>query len=100
MTTPGPWRLNYHRDGRWDGSLVMSNGHEIELSVRIGDCSLEDALLIAAAPEMLARLERTKELLKRIQWDFGDACPECAAEHEDGHEEGCELAELIKEPPR
>jgi hypothetical protein len=53
----------------------------------------------------LDEVERTRALLRRIEWNgapdevFGETCPCCCNDKQDGHEPGCELAALLGGEP-
>jgi hypothetical protein len=55
--TPGPWVIDPCHDG-WQ---LLANGSNVTAAPF--DCSDEDARLMAAAPELLASLRATVELL-------------------------------------
>lgn len=122
--TPAPWEA--HDDENGDGWLMAGAVFlaSTETYASNGDGhALSNAALIAAArnalPELLSYVERTKALLKRIEWQAEDRTGDCIAcggrEPHDkqpagttnvwgrhyGHAEGCELAALLGEakPP-
>lgn len=58
--TPGPWRVGRHLGARSDVRLIHKDAGDKGQGIPIieGVVSLEDARLIAAAPELLSALER------------------------------------------
>jgi hypothetical protein len=68
--TPGPWTLEYNEYAGYD---MMSGGWVVKSStgwIVVMDCNKDDAkgkadaLLIAAAPDLLAALRRVERVLK------------------------------------
>jgi hypothetical protein len=59
------------------------------------------AFLVAAnnlVPRLLDEVERTRALLRRIQWrrePLSDSCAVCESHEYEGHQPGCELAALL-----
>jgi len=80
------WRVNGSM--RAGQSIVEDTdyGHRV-----VADVYGYDAELVAAAPEMLAMLEK-------LEWSggYGLACPECCCCQGEGHDPRCRLDALIK----
>lgn len=78
--TPGPWQI----EGRYDielGSLYLSTMHPMpifELQPLVGnrDEHMANALLIAAAPDLLAEAKRAAEVMERHIYPKPDVGPD------------------------
>ena len=60
--TPGPWRLLQAADGWWH---LMANG--LDVTAEKLRCTIPDANLIAAAPELLAALRAVSSRHSHIE---------------------------------
>ena len=91
--TKGPWKVFQWRDGCQDGSGLYNVGsEEMEVAI-VKNILLEDAQLIAAAPELL-------EALKAAEWGGHEnyrQCPVCGGPvHGSDHTPDCILSAALK----
>jgi histidinol-phosphate/aromatic aminotransferase/cobyric acid decarboxylase-like protein len=77
--TPGPWHRNISADGKYPTVFAGRNQHVAVASQQKDSAETEANIsLIAAAPDLLAALQRAAALLARYP-DHTDAWRECRA---------------------
>jgi hypothetical protein len=99
---PPPWQSS-------DGDLFVSLGDEGVRDYTQSESQTHNEALACTArnalPRLLDEVECTRALLRRIEWNgapdevFGETCPCCCNDKQDGHEPGCELAALLGGEP-
>lgn len=75
--TPGPW-ASHHADGVVSAAVTAGNGTSRFVTVA-RHCSIDDARLIAAAPELLDACAFALTILEALGNGSGDAASACRA---------------------
>lgn len=93
-TTPGPWTVQLPGEGLYDAPSVHANGSTVEGGVFVAECAnhpdgLNDAGLIAAAPDLLASAIHYAQEAERLHSWAGQARAVLAGE---GHQDGLDIA--------
>jgi hypothetical protein len=98
-TTDGPWTAGPHGELETPGGYsLLAAGSEVGWVFDLKADAEWTAAARNALPRLLDEVERSRALLKRIEWVAGIVtwfCPSCCFDKERGHEPGCELAALI-----
>lgn len=109
--TPGPWEAGHGTfDGGYIGVFLTRASNEPRTICRVAMDGKEDeqdipnASLIAAAPDLLARLKAMYEWMKKREWSESETgsvpgiafrcldkpcCPDCGAPKSNGHKAEC-----------